>query len=516
MDDKDGLTAASVKPTFDIAVLVLGIISLVSSCLVIGIIPAIIAIILGIISIKRGNSTMKIKAGMICALIAVVLTLIASIVGGSMIYKEFKIDNLIKAGQYDEALRYIEDNPVSATDSQRYDALIGLGRYDDAANIYIDSANKASDDQEIIANAEKYKEKIDPIYDKVSDTYKEKIDAYYKRIEDAKARIAEAEKKAEEERQAEEERKAEEMRQAEEAKKAEAAKKEDEARQAEEAEKIAGEKDAAKKTAKEEEKNDASRTVPNDDDTPLKTVIARPDKYSSIHQWITDHKGSPEKVKEKHIKKVKKMSDEGGFFFVWRSYINESLRLYDENYYWQGDIMHFVQLYRLVWPDASMAKEIDEIEQCARTMDTDYARIEELRNKYPFDADNELAVGIFYISQRLEKGYSDNLLGKLQKEVESYKPVVSSDWIAYDLLDNCCIIHADYANPFENEGNYNLYYVETGDTMSLTDAKGFTQAVPIYFLIPDETQGKKELQELKDLKKEYLNTVDKLKELLKE
>ncbi len=120
-----------------------------------------------------------------------------------------------------------------------------------------------------------------------------------------------------------------------------------------------------------------------------------------------------------------------------------------------------------------------------------------LNEKYSFDLGSSYSSYTqdeFYITQRLEKGYSDNILGILQKEADSYKPETASDWVAYNVDyvlgtatpgDTCSVVHSDNLNPFPESGAYNITYVDTGTTMDLTNTKGFTQTVPVYQMIED-------------------------------
>lgn len=85
--------------------------------------------------------------------------------------------------------------------------------------------------------------------------------------------------------------------------------------------------------------------------------------------------------------------------------------------------------------------------------------------------------------------YSDNLAGKLQEEVDSYQPKEYLDWLAYDVdywmdepvcSDTCqMVIRTKTHEAFENAGAYYLAYIDTGETMTLGDSRGFRQEVPI-------------------------------------
>ncbi|MBM6725288.1 hypothetical protein H6C13_19825 [Pseudoflavonifractor phocaeensis] len=96
------------------------------------------------------------------------------------------------------------------------------------------------------------------------------------------------------------------------------------------------------------------------------------------------------------------------------------------------------------------------------------------------------------MTQRLEKAYSDNILGALQKEFDSYQAQSTSDWVAYDVEyvmgtaypgDSLYVLHADNLNPFSQSDAYELYYIDTGETTELVNSKGFTSTVPVYQLV---------------------------------
>lgn len=181
---EDKLNGLNEKNAMSLAVLILGILSLPLCMAGIGVIPAIIAIILGIIDKNKNGKNKKTSVGMVCSIITIVLTIIMVIVIVYAIKEESKRDNLLETGQYSEALQYM-DKHYTGSESHYYQAYVGLEQYDEAANYLLDKANKKTSNDELLKWDKEYGDKLNDIYDKVSDPVQLRIDEYKIRVKNA-------------------------------------------------------------------------------------------------------------------------------------------------------------------------------------------------------------------------------------------------------------------------------------------------------------------------------------------
>lgn len=117
-----------------------------------------------------------------------------------------------------------------------------------------------------------------------------------------------------------------------------------------------------------------------------------------------------------------------------------------------------------------------------------------ISRKYPFAISKayQLSQNDYYVYQRLEQKYADNIIGSIQKEVASYSTSNASDWVAYNVEysilgatpgDNCFVIHSDQKNPFPKQGSYTLLCYDSGKTQSLIDSKGFSFDAPVLYMV---------------------------------
>ena len=418
------------------------------------------------------------------------------------------IDGFIAKEDYAGAKEYIDKN-VSSQGSDYYKyiskVLEAEGNYDGAAEILLDyckTSSLTSLNSDILDRLIKLKQYV-------SEDVVKSIDDIQLQITDAKAAEEKAIKEAEEKKAAEEKaaREEEEKKAAEE----KAAREEEEKNATEEK---AAREEEEKKAAKNVEINIDDSNEHNDDIKDEDVIIAEKD-YEKIEQWITEHVGNHDSVKNSQVKNIKKITDENGFYRVWRDYLATTISRYDDSYYWDGRIKEFVQLYCAVWKDSIYSEEINEIDSYAANMDEAYSKVMTLRNKYPTGDIDNLKSGDFYVAQRLSTIYSDNIVGKIQKELNSYQPKETSDWVAYDFENDCYVIHADYLNPFSRAGTYSFAYVESDETMELQDEKGFVEEVPVLLLISDEEEARKDFTEIEQLLNDYRSNLRLLKKTIK-
>lgn len=149
-----------------------------------------------------------------------------------------------------------------------------------------------------------------------------------------------------------------------------------------------------------------------------------------------------------------------------------------------------IDVYQEIYEDSSAIKELQNYKN---QLDQKVSENEKLQEQYAFDMMASAPFSsMFYVTQRLDKAYSDNILGSIQKEIDSYRTQSTSDWVVYNVEyalgttypgDSCYVIHADSLNPFSQTGAYEISCVDTGETTDLIDEKGFTSTVPVYQMV---------------------------------
>lgn len=216
-----------------ISSIVLGIVALLSGCIVVGIVPAIAGLVVGFIALTKKDK--RAIWGIICSAIGFLIAASILVWAISDISKEVKLKDLIKNGEYEAALEMMNSNNFSsATEKQcYYDIYVGQEKYDDAFQIIF--ADIEDDYDNILSVSDITIDKLKSIYENVSTENKEKFDQFEK---DRDALIQE---KAEQE--------------AKEKAEAEKAKVENEAK--EKAEKEAAEKEKAEQEAKKKAEKEA-------------------------------------------------------------------------------------------------------------------------------------------------------------------------------------------------------------------------------------------------------------------
>lgn len=255
-------------------------------------------------------------------------------------------------------------------------------------------------------------------------------------------------------------------------------------------------------TKKKSDKKDEKKTA----NTP-KTEMAEKSKDTfdkeELFTWLAETlygtSSSSEEVEiEKKEKKKWSQVPEKEFLQVWKEVVLEQLDVSVEDYdIVVRDMERAVRLYELVWDSAD---SVHAIQQSTKELSDKLAANGTLEDKYSFElksAYQSYNTGNFYITQRLEQSYSENIVGKLEKEIDSYKQEDTSDWIAYDVQyilgtpiagDNYWVIHADSKNPFSESGAYELTYFDTGKTVPIGSGGGFVKEVPVYQLIENGSQ----------------------------
>lgn len=221
---------------------------------------------------------------------------------------------------------------------------------------------------------------------------------------------------------------------------------------------------------------------------------------------------------------------------VWQSVVLEQVHLTEETIsYADGgqeetayqDLTSYirgaVELYGRLYSDSAEAEEVGKL---AEELSKGVTANKELQKRYPFDLPTDYpSYSTFYITQRLENSYTDNILGMLQKEYDSYQAESTSNWVAYDVKyvfntplpgDTFRVIHADTLNPFTQTGVYDICYVDTGTTTETVDQKGFRKTVPVYQLVADLDEIDADRLTYTDNRNQYLACITELKRSLGE
>lgn len=187
---------------------------------------------------------------------------------------------------------------------------------------------------------------------------------------------------------------------------------------------------------------------------------------------------------------------------------------YDWNASVSGKMTNLCNLYKEVQGNTD---DIDSLISEQQELDNYEQQIDEVNQKYSFDIHGiEMQSSSFYVTQRLEKGYEDNIAGMIEKEIDSYTEEDSSDWVAYDVDefgwpgDERYIIHSDELNPFPEAGVYDVTYVDLGETLSVTDSKGFTAEEPVFLMLADAADLSYDLRVLYNSEEEQNRIMDEI------
>ncbi|MCM1237216.1 MAG: hypothetical protein NC489_44680, partial [Ruminococcus flavefaciens] len=217
------------------------------------------------------------------------------------------------------------------------------------------------------------------------------------------------------------------------------------------------------------------------------------DQGNELLAWLEEKMSQRESVTDKERKKWGKVKEED-FFPVWQEIVLQEVNARTDDYDSIVICMEWAEtLYGEIY--GFDQTRISEIKSLVGNMSDALKENKTLRSKYGGDLEElclTYQIEDFYITQRLEQGYSDNVLGKLQKEYDSYQSQDSSDWVAYDVEyvgdtptagDTFRIIHADSLNPFTQRGVYEVAYYDTGKMRTISSSGGFKQDVPEYQMI---------------------------------
>lgn len=243
-------------------------------------------------------------------------------------------------------------------------------------------------------------------------------------------------------------------------------------------------KDMAKESGKTEHRKDESS----------KKVLSKED----ISNWINSELADEEsKIAEEDIKKWEN-TNQGEFYKFWRKAVIKHIKGWEnvEDYEkTAGDITKACSMYKKI---CGSGKEIETLLRDAETVSVLTKDNEKIKAKYNFDIlsdRDKCSFNTYYIERQLEMAYSDNLAGKLQEEVDSYQPKEYLDWLVYDVDywmdepvcgDTCqMVLRTNTSEPFESAGAYYLAYIDTGETMTLRDSRGFSQKVPVCRMLGD-------------------------------
>lgn len=226
-----------------------------------------------------------------------------------------------------------------------------------------------------------------------------------------------------------------------------------------------------------------------------KTDFDREGLFQWISEKLSDSGGS--ETTEKEIRKWKDI-DEKDFLAVWKRAVLEQIQEEQDDYNQVIRNMDRAErLYASVYGSGRLPGSISEN---IKTLSDKVQENEKLAKKYSFDlpsAYQNYGRDTFYITQRLEQSYSDNVAGKVQKELDSYQVEATADWLAYDveyILDspapgeNCRVLRVESDNPFPRADAYEVVYYDTGEIMELTNSRGFVNKVPVFRMIDNAAE----------------------------
>ncbi|MDE7478991.1 MAG: hypothetical protein K2M91_13790 [Lachnospiraceae bacterium] len=246
------------------------------------------------------------------------------------------------------------------------------------------------------------------------------------------------------------------------------------------------------------------------EDQPVSNTTPKEDAEEKIDEkelagWIEDKLSQRESVTDKERKKWEKVKEET-FLPLWQDTVLKEVESYGDNYDSMIEYMERAEtLYEELY--GSGENQISSIKQVVKDLSDMLDENKNLKWKYGDDLETinlNCQFAEFYITQRLEQNYSDNILGRLQKEYDSYQTQYTSDWVAYDVEyiwdtptagDTFRIIHADSQNPFTQQGVYEVAYYDTGSTTKISNSGGFVQEVPVYQLIENVTELQADIDE---------------------
>lgn len=209
-----------------------------------------------------------------------------------------------------------------------------------------------------------------------------------------------------------------------------------------------------------------------------------------LKQWVLEN--IEKDISDSKIEKLKEDTNEADFFGVWKECLNDDVKeIKTVNEYQISVISEYCDFYCEIWGNSD---EIKTITSKYSQIKSDISGKAKLQARYGIDleAGKQVYTNAFYVAQRLESSYEDNLLGKLQKTIDTYSSDNTSDWVSYNVEyyfdtpsagDDCYILHSDIPNPFSSSGAYNITYVEMDETVDLVDSRGFQMTVPVFYIV---------------------------------
>lgn len=117
--------------------IVFGIIGLLFSCILIGFIPAVAGLIVGIIALTKKDK--RAIWGIVCSAIGLIIAGSVFAWALTVVIKQEKVEKLINNGEYESAMELIDSYDFSEDVERKfyYDIYVGQGNYDEAFQVII-------------------------------------------------------------------------------------------------------------------------------------------------------------------------------------------------------------------------------------------------------------------------------------------------------------------------------------------------------------------------------------------
>ena len=462
------------KNKLGIVSIVLGAISIPCMCSFLGVIPALIGLILGIIAFKRGEG----KEAIVGIIVSVVGFVCGAIVVGVLVYEigtEIKLDNYISSGEYEAAEKLIQDHNFGKADSAKwyYKLYVAQEKYDEAAEKIIECAEKYDDMAEFPDYLVDY---LDDVVDQVSESNQKRIGEVKEQKAEAIAKIEEEKRLKEEAKRLKEEEK---QRQKEEKKK----EKEEAKRLAEEAERLEKEEEQRQQEEKriqEEEKKQAEIEA----------------QKKAAEEERAEKKKQQEAIEKEQIKTVQTAIKQCLSEEITHSEYEKLIKDYDEDLIYKQLILYMQKNYKKDTLDLTKAYEMQKCIELYCVADekknqnhkkfldslmkkcNDYLEPAEfmLHNVAYMDS---LERGSFYptelyLRRRIDSWLSDLIEGKMYYYANNY---VYDEW-GLNWGDEEYVIETEEA--FSDDGYIYFWIYNTGTTMRIKTDAGFERDVPVY------------------------------------
>lgn len=254
------------------------------------------------------------------------------------------------------------------------------------------------------------------------------------------------------------------------------------------------------------EKNDKVTKQQNEDPSPKKKSDSEAKKENmlsedEIKKWISKNVGYEvsKKKKEKFLTRV----DEPTFFTVWRRDLYSKISSEEMTFSsLRSETKEYLELYTQLFGSNSesvrkISKYIDKLDKL------DQEKYDIGKNYDFYLKDSVVFSDNFYILNRLETRYQDNISGRLQKEIDSYNQKPHTEWLARNVEYNSIfgstpgdekfVIRTSGSGTFSKQGSYWLSYVSTNKTLDLIDQNGFESKAPILYLVEHPEQAQQDI-----------------------